>query len=394
MLTNTGIYLAGGVRTAIGAYCGMYADVSAPTLGSTAAKGALERAGVSPDAVNEVIFGNVIGNGLGPNPARQVSIGAGLDSAVGATTVNKVCGSGLKSVMLAAQAVQCGDAEVVVAGGAENMSRAPYLLDKARTGYRMGNGELIDSMIHDGLWDGFCNKHMGSLGEDCAAKYEFTREAQDDFAVRSYLRANEAIEKGLFKDEIVPVEIETRKGTVTCDTDEEPTRFNEEKFRKLRPAFARDGTITAGNASSISDGAASVVVLSEEKLKESGVEPQARIVGYVTSSREPQWFTVAPCGAIQLLLEKVGWKADDVDLFEINEAFAVVPMAAIVDVGISEDRVNVHGGAISIGHPIGASGCRVLVTLLHAMKARGAKTGVAALCIGGGEAVAMAVERP
>ena len=393
MLSSTNVYLAGGVRTAIGAYCGMYSDVPAPTLGSTAAKGALARSGVSPDAINELIFGNVIGNGLGPNLARQVTIGAGLDPAVGSTTVNKVCGSGLKSVMLAAQAIQCGDADVVVAGGTENMTRAPYLLDKARTGYRMGNGELIDSMIHDGLWDGFCNKHMGSLGEDCAAKYEFTREAQDDFAVRSYQLAQEAIAAGLFKNEIVPVEIETRKGTVTCDTDEEPGRFNEDKFRKLRPAFSREGTITAGNASSISDGAASVVVLSEDKLKEFGTTPQARIVGYMTSSRDPQWFTTAPCGAIQLLLDKVGWKADDVDLYEINEAFAVVPMAAIKDVGIPEDRVNVHGGAISIGHPIGASGCRILVTLLHAMEARDARTGVAALCIGGGEAVAMAVER-
>ncbi|MCP5539901.1 MAG: acetyl-CoA C-acyltransferase [Akkermansiaceae bacterium] len=393
MRNDTPIYLAGGVRTAIGAYCGMFSDVPAATLGATAAKGALQAAGVPSDAVDELIFGNVLGAGLGPNVARRVTIEAGLDPSVGSTTVNKVCGSGLKSVMLAAQAIQCGDAEVVVAGGAESMTRAPYLLEKARTGYRMGHGEIIDAMIRDGLWDGFCDRHMGSLGEDCAAQYEFTREAQDDFAIRSYERANAAIAAGAFQSEIVPVEIASRKGTVTHDTDEEPGRFSPEKFRALRPAFSGDGTITAGNASSISDGAASVVVLSEAKLKEHGAEPQARVVGHATSSREPQWFTIAPVGAIQRLLDQVGWKASGVDLYEINEAFAVVSMAAIKDFALDEERVNVNGGAISLGHPIGASGCRILVTLLHAMKARDAKRGVAALCIGGGEAVAMAVER-
>lgn len=393
MVSNPPIYLAGGVRTAIGAYCGMYSDVPSPTLGATAAKGALASSGVPADAVDELIFGNVIGNGLGPNMARVVTIEAGLDPSVGSTTVNKVCGSGLKSVMLAAQAIQCGDAGVVLAGGAENMTRAPYLLEKARTGYRMGHGEIFDSMIKDGLWDGFCDKHMGSLGEDCAAKYAFTRELQDAFGVQSYQRANAAVVSGAFKDEIVPVEITSRKGTLVCDTDEEPGRFNEEKFRSLRAVFAKDGTITAGNASSISDGAASLMVLSEAKAAELGVEPQARIVGYATSSREPQWFTIAPVGALHKLLDQVGWKADEVDLYEINEAFAVVPMAAIKDLGISEEKVNVNGGAISLGHPIGASGSRILVTLLHAMKARDAKKGIAALCIGGGEAVAMAVER-
>lgn len=392
MIPGKNIYLAGAARTAIGAYCSQFADVPAAQLGSTAAAGALARSALPADAIDEVIFGNVIQAGHGPNVARQVTIGAGLDPSVGSTTINKVCGSGLKSVMLAAQAIQCGDARAVIAGGAENMSRAPYLLEKARTGYRMGNGELVDSMLRDGLWDGFCDRHMGSLGEDCAEKYTFTREAQDEFAVRSYQRANAAIAAGAFKDEIVPVEIQTRKGTVTCDADEEPGRFNEDKLRALRPAFAKDGTITAGNASSISDGAAAVVVLSEDALKEHKTVAQARIVAYATSSREPQWFTIAPVGALGSVLDQTGWKADEVDLWEINEAFAVVPMAAIKDLGIPEDRVNVNGGAISLGHPIGASGSRILVTLLHAMKARDAKKGIAALCIGGGEGVAMAVE--
>lgn len=387
------VFLAGGVRSAIGAFGGMFADVPAARLGSTVARAAVERSGVAADAIDEVIFGNVIQAGHGPNIARRVTIDAGIDPRVGSTTVNKVCGSGLKAVMLAAQAIRCGDAGVVVAGGTENMNRAPYLLEKARSGYRMGNGELVDSMLRDGLWDGFTDRHMGSLGEDCAAKYGFTREDQDDFAVRSYRNANAAVDEGRFKDEVVAVEIETRKGTLRHDTDEEPGRFVEEKLRALRPAFARDGTITAGNASSISDGAASVVVLSEERLREHGVEPQARVVACATSSREPQWFTIAPVGAIASVLDQAGWKADEVDLYEINEAFAVVPMAAIADLGLPADRVNVNGGAIALGHPIGASGCRVLVTLLHAMQARGARRGVAALCIGGGEGVAMAVER-
>lgn len=392
MIPGNNIYLAGGVRTAIGAYCGMYADVPAAQLGSTVAKAAVERSGMPADTVDELIFGNVIQAGHGPNLARRITLDAGLDPSVGSTTVNKVCGSGLKAVMLAAQGIQCGDAETVVAGGAENMSRAPYLLEKARSGYRMGHGELVDTMLRDGLWDGFCDRHMGSLGEDCAEKYDFTREAQDEFAIRSYNNANAAIDGSRFEGEIVPVEIKTRKGSLSCQTDEEPGRFREDKLRALRPAFAKDGTITAGNASSISDGAAAVVVLSENQLKQQSIQAQARIVAYATSSREPQWFTIAPVGALESVLNQAGWKADEVDLYEINEAFAVVPMAAIKELGIPGDRVNVNGGAISIGHPIGASGCRVLVTLLHAMQARAAKKGIAALCIGGGEGVAMAVE--
>jgi acetyl-CoA C-acetyltransferase len=387
------VVLAGGARTPIGGFAGSLAEVSAPALGGTAIKAALQRAGVSADLVDEVIFGNVLSAGLGQNVARQSMIKAGLKPSIGATTVNKVCGSGLKAVMLAAQAIQCGDAEVIVAGGTENMSAAPYLLPKARAGYRLGNGELIDSLINDGLWDVYNNLHMGVCGDRCAAKYEFSQQAQDDYAVVSYQRALKAQADGLFKDEIVPVEIVGRKGTVTVDSDEEPGRFNEAKLRALKPAFGKGGTVTAGNASSINDSAAAIVVLSAEKARSLGVKPQAKILGYATFSREPEWFTLAPIGAIQKLLEKLGLAVKDVDLFEINEAFSVVPMAAMKDLGIPHDKLNVYGGAVAMGHPIGASGARTLVTLLNAMKHGNAKIGIDSLCIGGGEAVAVAVER-
>jgi acetyl-CoA C-acetyltransferase len=386
------VYLAGSVRTAVGGFCGALSEVSAPLLGSTVVKAALARAGVSGEQVEEVIFGNVLSAGLGQNVARQVSIGAGLSPSVGAMTVNKVCGSGLKSVMLGAQAIQCGDAELMVAGGTENMSQAPYLLRKARNGYRMGHGEVVDSMITDGLWDVYNDLHMGMCGDRCAEKYGFTREQQDDFAVTSYQRALGAQQDGSFAAEIAPVEIAGRKGTVTVDQDEEPRRFNEGKLRSLRAAFGKDGTVTAGNASSINDGAAAVVVLSQAKLEELGVQPEARIVGYSTHSREPEWFTIAPVGAVDKLMQQLGWRVDEVDLFEINEAFAVVPMAVMRDLNVPHEKVNVHGGAVALGHPIGASGARVLVTLLAAMKQRRARRGIASLCIGGGEAVALAVE--
>jgi acetyl-CoA C-acetyltransferase len=387
------VYLAGGARTAVGSFSGAFEQTPAPMLGAAAAKAALERSRVPAGQVDEVIFGNVLSAGLGQNVARQVTIKAGLSPLVGATTVNKVCGSGLKAVMLAAQAIQSGDANVVVAGGAENMSRAPYLLEKARSGYRMGHGELVDSLIKDGLWDVYNNLHMGSCGDRCAAKYGLSRQQQDDFAVASFKRALAAASNGVFAEEIVPVEVTSGKETVTVKEDESPKRFNEEKLRKLRPAFGADGTVTAANASSINDGAAAVVVLSEEKLKSLGVKPQARILGYSTYSREPEWFTLAPIGAIERLLEKLSLQVKDVDLFEINEAFSVVPLAAMKDLGIPHEKVNVHGGAVAIGHPIGASGARTLVTLLNAMKHKGAKIGIDCLCIGGGEAVAMAVER-
>lgn len=390
---NKNVYLAGGVRTAIGSFSGSFAEISAPALGSAVIKAALEWAGVKPEQVDEVLFGNVIGAGLGQNVARQASIGAGLPPRIGATTVNKVCGSGLKAVMLAAQAIQCDDASVVVAGGTENMTRAPYLLEKARSGYRMGNGEIIDSMIRDGLWDVYNNIHMGICGDRCAEKWGFSREEQDTFAIESYKRALAAMQSGIFADEIVPVEVTGGKKSVTVTEDEEPKRFNEEKFRQLRPAFGKDGTVTAGNASSVNDGAAAICVLSEEKVKSLRVKPQARILGYATASREPEWFTLAPIAAIRALMERLSMKVADVDLLEINEAFSVVPMAAMKDLGISHEKLNVHGGAVALGHPIGASGARTLVTLLNAMKHRNARIGIDSLCIGGGEAVAVAVER-
>ncbi len=388
-MTN-GIYLAGAVRSPIGVFGGGLESVAAPVLGSAAAKAALERAGLPPAEVDEVIFGNVVSAGLGQNVARQVAIGAGFSPAVGATSINKVCGSGLKAVMLAAQAIRCADAEAVVAGGTENMSRAPYLLDRARSGYRMGNGELIDAMIRDGLWDVYKNVHMGTCGDACAQKYEFTREQQDDFAITSFRRAIEAARTGAFAAEIEAVPVQIGKEIVLLKEDENPKKFNEEKLRKLRPAFG--GTVTAGNASSINDGAAALVVLGAEKQKRLGLKPQARILGYSTFSREPEWFTLAPIGAIQKLLRSLSLRVEDVDLFEINEAFAVVPMAAMKELKIPHEKVNVHGGAVALGHPIGASGARTLVTLLHALRQRGGRIGVNALCIGGGEAVAMAVE--
>lgn len=386
------VYLAGANRTAIGTFCGMFEQTPAPILGSVVVKAALQRAGIQGDSVDEVIFGNVIGAGLGQNVARQVSIRAGLSPSIGGTTVNKVCGSGLKAVMLAAQAIQCGDAQVVVAGGTENMSRTPYLLEKARGGYRMGNGEIIDSLIRDGLWDVYNNTHMGTCGDRCAEKYGLTREQQDEFAVTSFKRAIAAASSGNFAKEIAPVEVKAGKETVIISEDENLKKFNEEKLRKLRPAFGEKGTVTAGNASSINDGAAAVIVLSGDKLKELGVKPQAKILGYATYGREPEWFTLAPIGAIAQLLKQLSLQVSDVGLFEINEAFSVVPMAAMKDLGIPHEKCNVHGGAVALGHPIGASGTRTLVTLLNAMKQCGARIGVDSLCIGGGEAVALAVE--
>jgi len=387
-----GVYLAGGVRTPIGAFCGVLESAPAPALGSVAAKAAINRAGIPANQINEVIFGNVVSAGLGQNVARQVAIGAGLEPSVGATTVNKVCGSGLKAVMLAAQAIKCGDASAVIAGGTENMSRAPYLLEKARSGYRMGNGELTDAMIKDGLWDVYNNVHMGICGDRAAEKYNFSRQQQDEYAVGSFKRALDAAAKGIFAREIEPVPVKAGKETVTVNEDENPKKFNEEKLRKLRPAFGEKGTVTAGNASSINDGAAAIMVLSREKVEALGLKPEAKILGYATFSREPEWFTLAPIGAIAKLLKQLSLQVADVDLFEINEAFSVVPMAAMKELGIPQEKVNVHGGAVALGHPIGASGTRTLVTLINAMQQRGAKIGIDSLCIGGGEAVAMAVQ--
>jgi acetyl-CoA C-acetyltransferase len=387
------IWLAGATRTPIGGFLGSLAEVGAPALGSIVIRESLGRAGVPADQVDEVILGNVVGAGLGQNIARQAAIGAGLPVFVGATTINKVCGSGMKAVMLAAQAIQCGDAQAVVAGGTENMSAAPYLLPKARGGYRLGHGELFDAVIRDGLWDVYNDLHMGAFGDRCAAKTEISRQEQDDFAVASYQRALQAQKDKLFADEIVSVEIKGRKGSVLVAEDEGPGRFQEDKLRALRPAFDPSGTITAGNASSINDGAAAIVVISPERARSLGVNPQARILGYATFSREPKWFTLAPISAIDNLLKKLGLAVADVDLFEVNEAFSVVTLAAMKQLNIPHERMNVHGGAVALGHPIGASGARILVTLLNALKQRQGRIGLAALCIGGGEAVAMAVER-
>jgi acetyl-CoA C-acetyltransferase len=386
------VYLAGSVRTPIGTFCGALEPVPAPVLGAAVAKAAVNRAGVPADQIEEVIFGNVVSAGLGQNVARQVSIGAGFNPGIAATSVNKVCGSGLKSVMLAAQAIKSGDASVVLAGGTENMSRAPYLLEKARSGFRMGNAEVVDSMIRDGLWDVYKNVHMGICGDRCAEKYGFTREQQDDFAIASFKRALDAGKNGTFAAEIEPVQVKQGKETVPVKEDENPRKFNEEKLRKLRPAFGEKGTVTAGNASSINDGAAAVVVLSGEKLKKLGVKPEARVLGYTSFAREPEWFTLAPIGAIEKLLRDLGMEIKDIDLFEINEAFSVVPMAAMKELGIPHEKVNVNGGAVALGHPIGASGTRTLVTLINAMRRRGARVGLNSLCVGGGMGVAMAVE--
>jgi acetyl-CoA C-acetyltransferase len=385
-------FIVAAGRTAIGSLGGALSTVPAPQLAATCIEAVLEKAQVSPNDVDEVIMGNVVSAGIGQNPARQAGIYAGLPVSVGATTVNKVCGSGMKAVMLASQSIRLGEVELVVAGGMENMSLAPYLLPGARQGYRMGNAELIDSMIHDGLWDAYGQTHMGIYGDQCAAKYQFTKQAQDDFAVRSYTRARKAMADGTFDEEIAPVEIKTKKGTQLVREDEEPARFNEEKLRALRPAFASDGTVTAGNASSINDGAAALLVASEARCESMRIRPLAWIVGAATVSCEPQWFTTAPIAAIKRLLDQVNWSTSSVDLFEINEAFAAVTMAAERDLDLPAEKVNIYGGAVALGHPIGASGARVLVTLLNGLKHTGGKRGVATLCVGGGEAVAMAIE--
>ncbi len=385
--------IVAGVRTPIGSLGGVLASVSAPDLGAACIKAVLERSGVPPTEVDEVIMGNVVSAGIGQNPARQASIKAGLPTAVGATTVNKVCGSGLKAVMLADEAIRLGDSQVVVAGGMESMSLAPYLLPRARQGYRMGHGQLVDSMIQDGLWDVYGQQHMGTFGDRCAAKYKFSKSEQDEFAIRSYTRARKAIAEGVFDAEVVAVEVPGRKAAVRVTEDEEPSRFNEDKLRALKPAFAPEGTVTAGNASSVNDGAAALVIVSDAQCASLRLKPIARIVGAATFSREPEWFTIAPIGALTKLFEKINWTVNGTDLFEINEAFANVPMAAAKDLRIPADKLNIYGGAVALGHPIGCTGARILVTLLTGLNRTGGRRGIACLCIGGGEAVALAIER-
>jgi len=388
------VVIASGCRTPIGSFRGSLSSLPAPRLGALVIQEALRRAKVAPDQVDEVIMGNVISAGVGQAPARQAAIFAGLPTSVECMTVNKVCGSGLKSVMLAAQAVALGDAEIVVAGGMESMSNAPYLLEKAREGYRMGNGELVDALVKDGLLDVYNNFLMGNAAELCAKECQVPREAQDEFAIMSYTRAQDAQRNGRFRDEIVGVEVRGPKGDgVTVLDDEDVTKTNFEKIPKLKPAFIKDGTVTAANASKLSDGAAALVVTSAEKARALGLTPLARIVAYASHAKDPVQFTTAPADAIAKVLSRAKLRQEEIDLFEINEAFAVVALAVNKIAGLDPAKVNVNGGAIALGHPLGASGARILVTLLYAFEQRKARRGLATLCIGGGEASAVIVER-
>ena len=387
------VVIVGAARTPVGSFGGVFKDVPATKLGSIAIKAALERSGTPFEAVDEVIMGNVLTANEGQAPARQAALGAGLDVSVECMTINKVCGSGLKAVMLAAQAIMVGDADVIVAGGMENMSQVPYYVPKARYGYRLGNGELVDGMIKDGLWDVYNNFHMGNAAELCARECNVSREEQDEFAALSYRRALKAQEEGWFDAEIVPVEVPQRKGDpIIVDKDEEPGKVIFEKMPKLRPAFEKDGTVTAANSSKINDGGAAVVVMAKEKAEELGIKPLFKIVSQASAAKAPEYFTKAPADSIRKALKKAELSVDDIDLFEINEAFAVVAIVNNRFLNIPVEKVNIHGGAVAIGHPIGASGARILTTLLFAMKKNNAKRGVASLCIGGGEAAALVVE--
>ena len=391
------VVILSGCRTPVGKFQGSLSDLSAPQLGAIVVREAVKRAGIDPAQVNECIMGNVVSAGLGQNPARQAAIFGGLSPATGAMTINKVCGSGLKSVALAAQAVQTGNSSVVVAGGMESMTNAPYLLPQARKGYRLGNAQIVDSMVQDGLWDVYNDYHMGITGENVAEKYGITREQQDDFAVNSHRKAVAAIKECRFKSQIVPVEIPAKKKgapPAIFDKDESPREDTTiEILRSLKPAFKKDGTVTAGNAPGVNDGAAAVVVTSAQRAKQLGAKPMVRIVAQATSGVEPKWVMMAPVGAVRQIWEKTGWKNEDVDLYELNEAFSVQALGVMRELGLNADKVNVNGGAVAIGHPIGASGARVLVTLIYEMIRRDVKRGIAALCLGGGNAVAMAVER-
>ena len=386
--------IVSATRTAMGAMNGALATMPASKLGAIAVAEAVKRAGIDGDLVEEVIMGNVLMGGQGQAPARQAAIYAGLPKKVECMTINKVCGSGAKAVALADQAIKAGDAGIIVAGGMESMTNAPYALKQARAGYRMGDGELKDLMIYDGLWDPYGNKHMGNFGDLCSREKNITREQQDVFAAESYRRAIKAMDEGWFKEEIVPVEVPGRKGAVTIfEEDESPRGVRFEKIPQLRPAFSKDGAVTAANASSINDGAAAMLVMSREKADELGLKPLARVVAHASHAEAPEWFTIAPVGATRKALTKAGMAVGDIDLWEINEAFSVVTMYAMRELGIAHDIVNVHGGAAALGHPIGASGARLLVTLLHALKKYDKTTGAASLCIGGGEGITVIIER-
>ena len=387
------IVIVSAVRTPLGGFQGDFSSLTAPQLGAVAIKAAVERAGIQPTQVEEVVFGNVLQAGVGQAPARQAALGGGLPLSAGCTTVHKVCGSALKAVMLAHDSILAGSYEIGVAGGMESMTNAPYLLPKARGGYRLGHGQMLDHMFFDGLEDAYQKgRLMGTFAEECAESYGFTRQDQDAFAVASTTRAQQAIADGSFAWEIAPVTVAGRKGEVVISGDEQPPKAQIEKIAGLKPAFKKDGTVTAANSSSISDGAAALVLMRASKAAELGLQPIARIVGHTTFAQEPNLFTTAPVGAMQKLFAKTGWTAESVDLYEINEAFAVVTMAAMHDLKLPHEKVNVHGGACALGHPIGASGARILVTLLSALRQNNLRRGVAAICIGGGEATAMAVE--
>jgi acetyl-CoA C-acetyltransferase len=386
-----------GVRTPIGKFQGALNDVPAPQLGAVAVREAVKRAGLEPAQIDECIMGNVVSAGLGQNPGRQAALLGGLPPSVGAMTINKVCGSGLKAVALAAQAIQTGNAEIVVAGGMESMSNAPYLLPQARKGYRLGNAQIVDAVVHDGLWEIYNNYHMGQTAENVADKYKVTREVQDEFAVKSHQKAIAAWKECRFSSQIVPVEIPAKKKTdppIKFDKDESPREDTTlETLAKLKPVFKKDGTVTAGNAPGMNDGGAALVVTSAAKAKSLGKEPMVRIVAQATSGIDPAWVMMAPVDAVRKIWAKTGWKADDVDLYELNEAFSVQAWAVTKELGLDANRVNVNGGAVALGHPIGASGARVLITLIYEMQRRNVHRGIAALCLGGGNAVAMAVER-
>ncbi len=394
MSTSDPIVIVGAARTPMGGFLGELKDVSAPQLGATAIRAALSRAGLRGEDVDEALMGCVLPAGQGQAPARQAALGAGLPIAVGATTVNKMCGSGMKAAMLAYDALCAGSAQIVVAGGMESMSNAPYLLERARSGYRMGHGRVVDSMFLDGLEDAYDKgRLMGTFAEDCAQSYQFTREAQDAYALRSLERATRAMREGAFAQEIEPVTVKTGKSEARIAEDEQPPKARPEKIPTLKPAFREGGTVTAANSSSISDGAAALTMMRRSEAERRGVAPLAVVVAHASHAAEPRNFPTAPIGAMRKLFDKTGWSADAVDLFEINEAFAVVAMAAMRDLNLPAEKVNVNGGACALGHPIGASGARILVTLIAALQARGLDRGVASLCIGGGEATAMAIER-
>jgi len=387
------VVIAGMARTAMGGMQGALSEVAAPQLGAAAIKAALERAAVDPKDVDETVMGCVLPAGQGQAPARQASVGAGIPVSTGCTTVNKMCGSGMKAVMIAHDAIKAGSSVLSVAGGMESMTNSPYILPKVRDGLRLGHASMLDHMFVDGLEDAFDKgRLMGSFAEDCAAKYNFSRQAQDDYAIESLTRARQAIEDGTFSREITPVEFKSRQGVTSVDVDEQPGKAKLERIPDLRPAFAKEGTVTAANSSSISDGAAALVLTSASNADALGLTQRARIIAHSSFAQEPGWFTTAPVSAVRLLMEKINWSVGDVDLFEVNEAFAVVAMAAMNDLEIPHEKLNVRGGACALGHPVGASGARIIVTLIHALEDMGLKRGVASLCIGGGEATAVAVE--